>query len=187
MNRISTALLAALLLSGSAYAQHRGHVPDRHEKRQDVREVRDDRRDLAELEDVLAQFDRARARRSEHQLAAVDSRLRALLREELHENRVELAKEKAEARRSERDVRHADNRWERRESVREAREDRRDVRVASQMLEQRQRIARELASLAGRMHPTELNRKRALIVELIDLARRELRESQKEVREHHRR
>ena len=66
MNRLSSALLASLLLAGSAHAQdwnNRGErSQDRREIRQDKREIRDDRRDVAELEDVLARFDQAWSR-----------------------------------------------------------------------------------------------------------------------------
>ena len=83
MNRISSAFAAALLFAGSAQAQW-GQRPveraqDRQEQRQDRQEQRDDRKDLAELQDVLASFDKARARKSEHQLMAVESRLKKLL------------------------------------------------------------------------------------------------------------
>lgn len=173
MNRISSAFVAALLFAGSAQAQWGQrpgeHAQNRQELLQDRREQRDDVKDLAELKDVLASFDKARARKSEHQLMAVESRLKKLLREELAENRAELEDSKADARRA--------------DSRREAQAERRNVMENAASLGARERISRELSSLLGSRRPADLNRQRKLIVELIDLAEKEIRQNKQEQRD----
>lgn len=188
MNRLSSALLASLLLAGSAQAQDWGHKPkervqDRQEVRQDRREQRDDRLDLKELKAVLASFDQARSRKNERDMKAVEVRLKTLLRAELAEGRVELASDKAEVRRSGNEVRHADNRWEARDERKDVRDDRRDVRVEAASQRERLRVARELDSLVGSRRPSDLQRERSLIVELINLGEKELRQNGQERQE----
>lgn len=168
----SSALLASLLLAGSAQAQsHMERVQNRHEVRQDTAQRADDRMDVAELERVLSRFDAARARRNNAELAAVDARLHELLRAELAEGRNETAQAKAEARR------------DRGESRAEQRDDVRDARVEAASQAARKSIARELNSLAGARTPGQLQRKRELIVELVRLGKQELQQDRKELRE----
>lgn len=188
MSRISSAFVAALLLAGSAQAQDWGNKPqeraqDRQELRQDRREQRDDRLDLKELKAVLASFDQARAHKNERDMTAVEARLKTLLRAELAEGRVELASDKAEARRSTNEVRHADSRWEARDERNDRRDDRRDVQVEAASQRERLRVARELDSLVGSRRPADLKRERALIVELINLGEKELRQNGQERQE----
>ncbi|MFY0522841.1 hypothetical protein ACN28I_06485 [Archangium gephyra] len=183
----SSALVAALLLAGSAHAQSQKiqlreparqeiRAPDRHEERQEARqnnaERRDDRKDVAELERVLERFDNARARRNNAaELAAVDNRLRELLRAELAEGRNEKAQARTEARRE----------WG--ESRAENRDDVRDARAEAAAQAARKTIARELDSLMGARAQKQLNRKRELIVELVRLGKQELRQDRQELRE----
>jgi hypothetical protein len=173
----TTALLTAVLLApaGVAHAQYgRGaEVPaDRHELRQDGRERRDDRRDLRRLEDLLARFDRARARRDRGALAAVDRAVEDELAREWRETRVEMARDRQEIRR---DVRDGDRR--------DFRDDRRDAAVERGVAGRRGEIAQELRSLRGRFGPPALDRKRALLDELVGLARAELAQDRQEIRE----
>lgn len=180
----SSALVAALLLAGSAQAQNQKlpllrtpenreiRAPDRHEERQNTTERMDDRMDVAELERVLARFDKARAQRhNAAELAAVDNRLRELLRAELAEGSKEKLQARAEARRE----------WG--ESRAENRDDVRDARAEAASLAARKTIARELNSLMGARAPSQLNRKRDLIVELVRLGKQELRQDRQEQRE----
>ncbi|WP_043402287.1 hypothetical protein [Archangium violaceum] len=182
----SSALVAALLLAGSAQAQNQNQklpllrtpenreirAPDRHEERQNAAERRDDRMDVAELERVLARFDKARSQRNNAaELAAVDNRLRELLRAELAEG----SKEKLQAR--------AETRREWGESRAENRDDVRDARAEAASLTARKTIARELNSLMGARAPSQLNRKRDLIVELVRLGKQEVRQDRQEQRE----
>jgi hypothetical protein len=180
----SSALVAALLLAGSAQAQNQKlqvlsapeqrdiRAPDRQEERQNASERRDDRMDVAELERVLERFDKARARRNNTaELAAVDSRLRELLRAELAEGRNEKAQARTETRRE----------WG--ESRAQNRDDVRDARVEAASQTARRTIARELDSLMGARAQGQLNRKRELIVELVRLGKQELKQDRKEQRE----
>jgi len=175
----SSALAAALLLAGSAQAQGQKmqphaeiRAPDRHEERQDAAERGDDRKDVAELERVLERFDNARARRhNASELAAVDNRLRELLRAELAEGREEKSQARAETRRE----------WG--ESRAENRDDVRDARVEAASQTARKTIARELNSLMGARSQAQLSRKRELIVELVRLGKQELRQDRQEQRE----
>ena len=177
----SSALAAALLLAGSAQAQNPKarapehqeiRAPDRQEERQNTAERRDDRKDVAELERVLERFDNARSRRNNTaELAAVDNRLRELLRAELAEGRNEKAEARAETRRE----------WG--ESRAENRDDVRDARVEAASQTARKTIARELNSLMGARAQGQLNRKRELIVELVRLGKQELRQDRQEQRE----
>ncbi|QRN99046.1 hypothetical protein JRI60_08495 [Archangium violaceum] len=175
LNALSSALVASLLLAGSAHAQSQRdrieRAQDRHEVRQDTAQRADDRMDVAELERVLARFDAARARRNNAELAAVDDRLRELLRAELAEGRTEMAQARAEAR------------DDRRESRAETRDDVRDARVEAASQTARKTIARELSSLSGARSQAQLERKRELIVELVRLGKQEVRQDQRETRE----
>jgi hypothetical protein len=202
MNRLlSSALISSLLLAGGAHAQNRRNdwerKQDNHEVRQDKRELRDDRRDVAELEAVLARFDKAWSQQNEQEMYAVEERLRQLLHAELAEGRAELARDQGEARRSQREVHgsrrearqdwgwkgRADDRRDVRDDRRDLKDDRRDVRAeaASQMT--RLNIARELSRVMGSRQPQDLQHSRALIVQLIQVAQHEVRETKQEVRE----
>ncbi len=66
----------------------------------------DDRWDLRQLEDLVARFDRARARGNRVQIAAIDGDLRRYLDAELRESRREVRQARAETDASLRDVRY---------------------------------------------------------------------------------
>jgi hypothetical protein len=205
MNRLSSALVvASLFLAGAAQAQdwrnRQERRQDRQEIRQDKREIRDDRRDLAELQTVLTRFDQAWAQRNEREMTSVENRLRELLHAELAESRAELQRDKAEVRRDNREVRgdrrelgrdelwgrpvaYADDRRDLRDDRRDRRDDVRDVRAEASSLRTRMAIARELFPLMGSRRVWELQRMRALIVELINVGQQEMRENHQELRE----
>jgi hypothetical protein len=169
MNRFSSALLATLLLAGSAHAQEwRKHVEraqERKESRQDKRVLLDDPRHVAWLEDVLARFDAAWKANDEEAMSAVEGRLRALITAELAEGEAELAAGKPGA--------AADDR----------RDDKRDTRVEAATHQTRKKISRELSILRGSRWPADMQRSRALIVELIQLAKQEVGQTRQELRE----
>ncbi|MFP2958046.1 hypothetical protein ACLEPN_09485 [Myxococcus sp. 1LA] len=179
MNRIATALVAALLLTGSAQAQ--GHGP--RSSRVERRELRDDRRDLEELRKLLSRFDSAWANRSERQMVNVESSLRKLLRAELAESQRELSRDWEESRRTRRNARVAQwggprvAMW----GQASAANARGDVRAEQAALRTRKAIARELDDIEGLRQPGALHYKRTLIVDLIQLAERELNQSRREV------
>jgi len=205
LRTLSSALVVSLFTVGCAA---HGQAPrnrveraqDRRELRQDSRERADDWRDVASLETVLADFDRARAPVNASALAAVDVRLRHLLRAELAEGSGEQARDRAEVRRDTQEVRsdrrevgrdvaqgkpgaYADDKHDLRDDRRDRRDDVRDANAESRSQVDRLRIARALAALEGRSAPADLERKRGLIVELIQLARQEVRQDAHETRE----
>ncbi|NOK02414.1 hypothetical protein HNV27_12490 [Myxococcus xanthus] len=181
MNRIASALVAALLLTGSAQAQGHGPRPTRVERG----ELRDDRRDLEDLRKLLARFDAAWSSRSERQMANVEVSLRKLLRAELAESERELSKDRAQSRRTRRDARVAQwggpraAMWGRASAV----EARNDLRAEHAALRTRMAIARELDEIEGLRQPGALSYKRTLILELIQVAERELNQTRREVRD----
>ncbi|WP_216612966.1 hypothetical protein [Myxococcus xanthus] len=181
MNRIASALVAALLLTGSAQAQGYGPRPTRVERG----ELRDDRRDLEDLRNLLANFDAAWSSRSERKMANVESRLRKLLRAELAESERELSKDRAQSRRARRDARVAQ--WGGPRAVMwgraSAADARSDVRAERAELRTRMAIARELDEIEGLRQPGALHYKRTLIQELIQVAERELNQTRREVRD----
>lgn len=205
MNRLSSALLiGSLFLAGAAHAQdwrnRQERRQDRQEVHQDKREIRDDRRDLAEMQAVLTRFDAAWSQRNEREMASVEARLRELLHTELAESRAELERDKAEVRRDNREVRgdrrelgrdelwgkpgaFADDRRDMRDDRRDRRDDVRDAQQEVASMRTRQAIARELFSLMGSRRAYDLQRQRTLIVELINLAQLEVRDSHQELRE----
>ncbi len=207
-NRLLAVL--AVVLPGVACAGPANSVQraqDRHEIRTDKARRYDDWRDLNRLQGVLAKLDVARSNNNAAGLAAVDDELRTLVARELGEDRVEVAQAKAEVRRDNREVR-SENReirqdlamgkpgqamndlHDRRDDIRDRRDDIRDAKVEKADLNRTRAIALELNSLAGRFDAPSLDRKRALITDLIALAkvevvqdRRELREDRRELRE----
>jgi hypothetical protein len=202
---VASALFASLVLAGCA--AHRQSARNRVERAQDHRELRqdsrehvDDWRDVAALETVLADFDRARAPVNASALATVDARLRHLLRAELAEGSNEQARDRAEVRRDNqeirsdrREVRHevadgrpgayADDKHDLRDDRRDRRDDVWDANAEARSQSERLRIARELTALEGRLALADLERKRVLIVDLIQLARQEVRQDARETRE----
>lgn len=201
----ASALVVSLFLSGCAAhgqaARNRAErAQDHRELRQDSHERVDDWRDVAALETVLADFDRARAPVNASALATVDARLRHMLRAELAEGSGELARDRAEVRRDTREIRsdrrevrrdvadgrpgaYADDKHDLRDDRRDRRDDVRDANAEARSQAERLRIARELTTLEGRHGVTDLERKRVLIVELIQLARQEVRQDARETRE----
>jgi hypothetical protein len=204
MNRLSSALFASLFLAGAAHAQdwhnRQERAQDHRELRQDARATRDDRKDLADLQAVLNRFDNAWGQRNEREMAAVEGRLRELLREELAEGHAEMARDRAEVRQDNREVRGdrrevrrdevwgrpvvtANDRRDMRDDRRDRRDDVRDARAEAASQRSRKVIAWELSPLMGSRRPADLQQERSLIVELIGLAQRELEQDHKEIRE----
>ncbi|MBJ6765435.1 hypothetical protein JGU66_32180 [Myxococcaceae bacterium JPH2] len=183
-------LLATLTLSLPVLAQAGGppeRAQDRRELREDRREQRDDRRDLHQLESLINRYDAARGRRDRNDLNRVESELRAYIASELDESHHELAKDVREVRRDNRELRDDRNGWSspgaRADDRRDRRDDVRDARAERASLEQTRSIARELDGLYGRTDPGSLQRKRALMGDLLQLARAEQMQNHAEMRE----
>ena len=191
----------ALLVCATAHAQTPEVRRDKQELRENRAQTRDDWLDLKRLEGLLARFDRARATNNANELNICDTELRWLVNTELGEGRKEIAQDRREVGRDTREVREGrreawetGDRGEVREERRERRDDVRDTKRKIAMHRERRRIALELQALAARRDPAALDRKRALTVEMINLARHELgqdvrerREDRREMREDRRR
>lgn len=184
---IRTALAAAALLAlpAAGHAQV-GRAPveraqDRAELRQDRHELARDRRDLRWMRDLLTRFDAARARRDRRALAAVEQDVLRTLAYEEREARLELKDARGELARERAEAAH-----ERRDDRRDLRDDRRDLRDDRRDLRRAAAIRDEFAHLEGRMNRRALDRKRDMLVELIRMARAEVREDRRELREDHR-
>jgi hypothetical protein len=183
MNRLALAALAAAALPAVVAAQpypaapyppapyaaapHGGY---RAEAKQDRRELRDDRWDLHHLETLLARYDAACARRDRRAMAAAEYDVLRALEREIVEARAELHRSAAEAR----------DPWAGR---RAAGFDRRDYRDDRRDLARLEGIRDELWRLRGRMGWRAVDRKHALVAELVEVARAELREDRRERRE----
>lgn len=167
------------------------------QRQQDRREIaRDnaqaaDANDLRQMQFLIGRFDRARATGNGPELQYVDNEVRRYVARELEEGRREQMQKNAEAQRSAAEARNsqrdARNRPYDRRERRDARDDRKDlrddVRDAQKEAAQNQRrynIALELNGLAGRLDPGSLNRKRTLMIQLMQEAGYEYQETVKE-------
>jgi hypothetical protein len=173
---------------------------DRQDIRQNTRQIADDKRDLANVNTLLTQFDAAVARSDVAAIAAVDSQFQAYLVREGVEAQREVAQANQEVREGKREVRS------------EARELKRDVvqgrpvaaldsakdlvRDQGNLADDRsdaakERAARnrlfairtELTPLQGLADPASTSKKRALYAETVQLAQRDLARTQVEQRE----
>ena len=196
-------LSAHAAFAGDVARDHMERAQDRQEIRQDARQDMDDRMDVAKLEATLVELDRARASRRPFEVAQVDRKVMELMREEAFESRMELAQKAGEVRKDNGELR-SDGREVRRDvgmgmpgktgnDARDMRDDRRDKRddrrdLAKEQLQasRRYQIAQEYRGLMNRPDPGSMSRKRTLLVELIGIARSEVRQDVKETREDHR-
>lgn len=201
-------VLALAVPATVASAQPRPEVrQDRRELRQDNREIRqdnramrDDIRDARRYSMLLSIFDQAVASRQPPAMMDVDRRVMAAIEGEVRESNREVMQKGAEAGRSQNEVRAdrrevgrdnmrgqpfraADDRRDLRDDRRDARDDRQDARREMGENNRIRIIQQEYGSLANRLDPPAVNRKRALIVELNIMANREIREDMKEKRE----
>lgn len=173
---------------------------DNRELRQDNRAMRDDLRDARRYAMLLSTFDQAVASRQPPAMMDIDRRVMAAIEGEVRESNREVMQKGAEAQRSQNEVRGdrreiardnwrgqpgqaAGDRRDLRDDRRDARDDRRDVHREMGENNRIRAIQQEYGSLANRLDPPAVNRKRALIVELNVMANRELREDVKEKRE----
>lgn len=201
-------MLAAVLLWGCAHAQvardrvERGQ--DRRELRTDNREQRDDRRDRAKLVALLVRYDAARGRGDYAALTAMDTELHELVGAEIRESRREWLKDAAEVARDRGEVgsdrrelgrdrargagplQRADDRRDKRDDQADLRDDVRDRRAEGRNLVRLDGIEKELGALWGRVDNPGLDRKRALVGELLALSNAELAGDRQEKREDHR-
>jgi hypothetical protein len=170
MMRTTLAAVALAALPALAKAQPLPPAPNRADRAQDRRELRDDRRDLLEAQALLARWEDARARRDRRALAAAEDDVLRALDRELREARAELGRSRGEA-------------WHDRGDPREWRDGRRDARDDLRDLARVSAIRDQLWSLRARADRRALDRKHGLLEELVQIARGELREDRLERRE----
>lgn len=209
MNKLVSVIVVLVSLACTTiYAQPARNATERsqdqREGRQDNRQAVDDRHDYQQLIHILQRFDHARAIHNIAGLNAVDRDLRILLSNELAEGRMEMAQDKNEVARSNSEVRsdrreeardysqptapgvRADDRHDARDDRRDRADDQRDLGVETRQQHQKRAIAAELNTLYGRQDPNALTRKRALIIELSELARAEVHQDAQEKKEDNR-
>ncbi len=204
----SVGVLCLMLMcatSSFALAQPARNATERAQDRRDVqqnnRQAVDDRNDLGRLTLILQRFDHARAVRNLAQLDVVEAELRDYLASELREDRRELNQDRRELNESRREVRsdrrevgrnqatmagpgkRANDRHDLRDDRRDRADDRRDLEAEQRQHRRKQTIANELATLYHRHDPAALSRKRALIVELWQMAQVEAQQNVAESRE----
>jgi hypothetical protein len=155
----------------------------RREVMRDRKQEKDDRLDLARLELLLQGFDKARAAHSTVELIALDAELRGLVEKELKESRHELRSDIRDAKHNHEGTtrekvlgRKPFDRRDRNTGVR-------DVSVEIDALSRKQTILGELESIAGRPDEPALSYRRERIVALIGLARAELHNDRKELKD----
>lgn len=184
MNRIALAL-AALLASTSlpAGAALAGADVARAELKEARAALRDDEKDLKELEKIVDRWESRRAAGKVDKLGPVDEDLQEWLREEASEQRSDLAEFAAEH-----DVDTTPPHPQ--EDLRELREDRTaaDRRYArlEDELDRLREVRRALADMQprfdrGRASPEDLREKSELLAELVELTGRDVRRAERAV------
>jgi hypothetical protein len=161
--------IPSLALADGAYDQR---VPPQAVATGDGRAFRDDVRDLMRLRDLAARYDTAIRSWRARLILRVEAEIIEAVRADLIENRSEVERDRREVGR--------DGRFGDRE---DRRDDRRDFREEREAQRKRFLIASDLKALMGRMRPGALQRKQALLQELIGLARMELRDDRREIDE----
>jgi hypothetical protein len=168
---IAAGLLVSAVSSAQTLREREERLQDHRVLRQDRREALDDRKDLDQVQKVLADFDDARARRDWSRLDAIDARVKVLLTAELEEGRAKTARDRAELARD-----GAESRTDRRD-------DQEDLHRDVKTQDWRRALAVKWKALVGKSDPASLDRKRALLVEFDGLARSELARDRQERRE----
>ncbi len=205
MTRTARLLLLTLAVPTFAAAGELGR--DHQELRRDRAEIRgekaalaDDVRDVKHVEALLREFDRARGARDLRALRAVEQRVARALKDEHREANRESRQAQGELRQSRqetiqerrevlgdaaqpRPARHADDRRDLRDDLRDQRDDRADL-VREERY--RKRIAALRAQWVSRLHDRSrlaMNQKRAMLQEVVELARAEVRATAVELQE----
>lgn len=206
MRNMTIALFSLTLMSSTlTFAQpHQNkveHMDNQAQKSLNRSERKDDRMDLRELQNLLERMDQAVASRRPALLSDVDSGVLRALHRELGEDRAELYNKSLEAQRSTQELAGSQIETRRdgaylapppvmRDDLRDAADDRRDVvedrvdlaREQDQHLRKRS-LAQQYRGLAHQHYPRAVAQKRAILVQLIDLARIEIGDGNKEKKE----
>jgi hypothetical protein len=151
MTRAVLAAAVVLALPAAAGAQlardHAERAQDRRELGQDRHELARDRHDLRWMEELLARFDGARARRDRRALLAIEQDVSRTLAREEREARLEVMHARGELQRArgEAAAEQREERWER--DGRDVPDDRRDLRDDRRDLRDDRRDARRVAAI----------------------------------------
>jgi len=178
---------------------------ERAEVRESQQELRDDQVDLRQLNDIVEDWHRARARRDRAAERRADARIEVWIRKELAESRTEVREAQQEVANSQREVRTeqhdaaraqrrgqhnraAHERAELRDDKRDLADDKQDLTGQRQDLNRLRGVAQDLDQIqrhfrGNRASPAQYARKSALLRELQSLARAEVRDTRTEVRE----
>lgn len=218
--------LIALVLAGVCFATtpiwagNKGHkqgerAQDQRELNKDANKTIDDQYDLAWIENLLVRYDAARARRARSIINQIDRDVMNYLTWEVKESRREVHQKQAEVKRDNREL-NSDKRelnrnaatgappaanakdvHDMRDDHRDRNDDIRDVKIEAAQMNRLKQILAEYKRLAYIHGPGPVGQKRALIAEVVAIARgevignvketnedlRELREDQREHRE----
>ncbi len=186
-----TALAACLALAFPALAGAATSAA-RKDLREDRRQLRDDLRDAKQARRLLADFDRAAGSGGRHALAAVEARVERALEVEAREARVEAGEAAHRLREDSLDAGQPG--WrpapgavdQRRDQLAEARDrvnDRRDLILEADYRNRISAIRDEWQSLRGHRERKHMQRKHALLVEVVRLSRLEIRKDLHEIHE----
>ncbi len=173
--------LAVTSLGTVAQADH--ELRAKVEVHRDKAALKDDRLDLARLNGLLESYDRAMASTSNAELTKLDVELRRLLRAELKESRKELRSDI-------RDTSHEHDGTAREKVLGRKPYDRRDgnpgaadIKVEASALATKQTIMTELDAVIGKHDAATMSYRRERMVRLIAMAKAEVRNDGKELRD----
>ena len=205
----ATAVVVGLLFTtGTAHADPDSKAERRQERQEiveDRRELQDDRVDLAQLNNLIEDWHRARARRDRGAERRADARIDAWINRELAEARTEVREAKTEVADSRQEVRSEQGdaqraarrgnerraqqeRAELRDDRRDLADDQRDLQEQTKDLSQLQNIARDLDRIqpdfrSNRATSAQYARKSTLLRRLQKIAADEIRDTKSELQE----
>jgi len=185
-NPLPLLLLAALLspLPGQAQGAEVRH--DQRELGRDQAEVADDVRDLRWAETLRARFDEAWRRADWRRLQRLEDGVLRYLAQERRDARADLAHDAGEASRDAAGLqqeRREGDRHEAREEAGRLHRDRREAQRDQAVLHRLEDLERRFAGLRGLTDRGAMERKRAIIDDLVRMARNELRHDERGRRE----
>jgi hypothetical protein len=182
----TVALLLALALPAAAFAHdHDQDRRDRREAHKDRRNLRDDLRDAKLAESLLQEFERTWAALDRNAVHAVELRVQAALDDETREKMGETRREAHELDRDRREIR--EDRWVDRRDLPDDRrnlaDDRHDLMRAAEYRDRVNALRVEWANLRDQRVYPAMVRKHAILEELVQLSRMEIRDDVNEMRE----
>jgi hypothetical protein len=177
--------LIALLLPAAALAQDRDVRHDRGELRHDQAEVSDDVNDLRWAESLQARFEEAWQRRDWNAVRRIEDGVARYLQQELGDARRNMAHDSGEARHDAAELhqdRREGDRHEAREDVSKLRHDRAEAERDEAVLRRLTDLDQRFAGVRGVTRRREMEQKRDIIAELVNMARNELRHDEHDQR-----